>query len=133
MEKFSFIGKDMKRIDALSKATGETLFAADLSLPRMLVGKILRSPHAHARVIGIDTSKAERLPGVKAIVTAKRHMRRQMGCFSIHAGPAVSSHRKGPLRRRRSGSLLLPWMKTRHSRPSRLLMSLTRYCLQFIL
>lgn len=61
----------MKRIDAASKATGEALFAADLSLPRMLVGKILRSPHAHARIVSIDTSKAERLPGVKAVVTAK--------------------------------------------------------------
>ena len=71
MEKFSYIGKDMKRIDTAHKATGEALFAADLTLPRMLVGKILRSPHAHARIVAIDTAKAEKLPGVKAIVTAK--------------------------------------------------------------
>jgi 4-hydroxybenzoyl-CoA reductase subunit alpha len=71
MEKFSYIGKDMKRIDAACKATGEALFAADLALPRMLVGKVLRSPHAHARIVAIDTAKAEKLPGVKAVVTAK--------------------------------------------------------------
>jgi CO/xanthine dehydrogenase Mo-binding subunit len=71
MEKFSYIGKDMKRIDTASKATGEAVFTADLSLPRMLVGKILRSPHAHARIVTIDPSKAEKLPGVKAVVTAK--------------------------------------------------------------
>src|SRR4030067_7810 len=71
MEKFSYIGKDTKRVDTASKATGEALFAADLALPRMLVGKVLRSPHAHARIVEIDPSKAEKLPGVKAVVTAK--------------------------------------------------------------
>jgi len=44
MEKFSYIGKDTKRIDAAYKATGEALFSADLKLARMLVGKVLRSP-----------------------------------------------------------------------------------------
>lgn len=71
MESFSYIGKDMKRIDTTSKATGEALFTADLTHPRMLVGKILRSPHAHARIVAIDVSKAEKLPGVKAVVTAR--------------------------------------------------------------
>ncbi|MCX8117330.1 MAG: xanthine dehydrogenase family protein molybdopterin-binding subunit [Desulfobacterota bacterium] len=81
MERFSYIGKDMKRIDATSKATGEAHFTADLSLPRMLVGKILRSPHAHARIVSIDTSKAERLPGVKAVVTAKDTTGEKWGVF----------------------------------------------------
>ncbi len=81
MEKFSYIGKEMKRIDAAAKATGEALFSADLSLPRMLVGKVLRSPHAHARIISIDTSKAERLPGVKAVVTAKDTCGDKWGVF----------------------------------------------------
>jgi 4-hydroxybenzoyl-CoA reductase subunit alpha len=81
MEKFSYIGKDMKRIDTASKATGEALFAADLTLPRMLVGKVLRSPHAHARIVAIDTAKAEKLPGVKAVVTAKDTCGDKWGVF----------------------------------------------------
>lgn len=81
MEKFSYIGKDVKRIDAACKATGEALFAADLALPRMLVGKILRSPHAHARIVAIDSSKAEKLPGVKAVVTAKDTCGDKWGVF----------------------------------------------------
>ncbi|MBI5604761.1 MAG: molybdopterin-dependent oxidoreductase [Deltaproteobacteria bacterium] len=70
MEKYAYIGKDMKRVDTGLKATGGALFAADLSLPHMLVGKILRSPYPHARILNIDTLRAEKLPGVKAVVTA---------------------------------------------------------------
>jgi len=81
MEKFSYIGKDMKRIDTACKATGEAVFAADLVLPRMLVGKILRSPHAHAQIVAIDPSKAEKLPGVKAVVTAKDTCGDKWGVF----------------------------------------------------
>src|SRR4030042_590219 len=81
MGKFALIGKNMKRIDTACKATGEALFAADLTLPRMLVGKILRSPHAHARIVAIDTSKAEKLPGVKAVVTAKDTCGDRWGVF----------------------------------------------------
>ena len=47
------------------------MYGADYTMPGMLVGKILRSPHAHARIRSIDTSKAEALPGVKAVMTAK--------------------------------------------------------------
>ncbi|MBI2201615.1 MAG: molybdopterin-dependent oxidoreductase, partial [Armatimonadetes bacterium] len=71
MSNYDIIGKPLPRIDGRVKATGEALFAMDVSLPGMLHGKILRSPHAHARILRIDTSKAEQLPGVKAIVTAK--------------------------------------------------------------
>src|SRR5512139_2854202 len=81
MEKFSYIGKDTKRVDTASKATGEALFAADLALPRMLVGKVLRSPHAHARIVAIDTAKAEKLPGVKAVLTAKDTCGDKWGVF----------------------------------------------------
>ena len=81
MEEFSYIGKDTKRIDTACKATGEALFAADLALPRMLVGKTLHSPHAHARIVAIDTSKAEKLPGVKAVVTAKDTSGDKWGVF----------------------------------------------------
>ena len=51
--------------------TGRARFGADFNLPGQLIGKVLRSPHAHAVIKSIDTSKAEALPGVKAVVTAK--------------------------------------------------------------
>lgn len=67
---FSVIGKPFPRVEAREKATGEFQFVGDLpSLPGMLHGKILRSPHAHALVRHIDTSEAERLPGVRAVIT----------------------------------------------------------------
>src|SRR5512139_924333 len=81
MEKFSYIGKEMKRIDTASTATGEALFAADLALPRMLVGKVLRSSHAHARIVAINTARAEKLSGVKAVVTAKDTCGDKWGVF----------------------------------------------------
>ncbi|MBW2030469.1 MAG: molybdopterin-dependent oxidoreductase [Deltaproteobacteria bacterium] len=70
-EHFTLIGKRVPRIDTLSKVTGEAKYSADLKLPRMLVGKIRRSPLAHARILNIDTSRAERLKGVKAVVTGQ--------------------------------------------------------------
>jgi CO/xanthine dehydrogenase Mo-binding subunit len=57
-------------VDGLDKVTGSARFSPDIKLPRMIVGKILRSPHAHAKVLHIDTTRAAQLPGVKAIVTA---------------------------------------------------------------
>ncbi|SDO34266.1 xanthine dehydrogenase family protein molybdopterin-binding subunit [Desulforhopalus singaporensis] len=68
-QKQEIVGNSVPKIDASIKATGEALFAADIYLPGMLFGKILRSKHAHARILDIDTSKAEKLPGVKAVVT----------------------------------------------------------------
>ena len=63
------VGKRPIRPDGWDKVTGRAEFGADLSAPGMLVGKILRSPHAHARIKSIDTRKAAALPGVKAVVT----------------------------------------------------------------
>lgn len=65
------IGKSVARIDGPVKVTGEAKFTVDIMMPGMLCAKILRSPFPHARIVSIDTSKAERLPGVKAIITAK--------------------------------------------------------------
>src|SRR6202521_791117 len=59
------------RRDGAEKVTGRAAFAADTTMPGMIWGKVLRSPHPHARIRGIDTSKAEALPGVKAVVTAR--------------------------------------------------------------
>ena len=74
---FPYEEKDLKiigtrpdeRPDAVDKVTGKARYAADINLPGQLVGKVLRSPHAHAWVRSIDTSAAEALPGVKAVVT----------------------------------------------------------------
>ncbi len=66
---FKQIGKRINRPDGVDKVTGRALYGADLNLSGMLHGATLRSPHAHARLISIDTSKAEALAGVKAVVT----------------------------------------------------------------
>jgi len=67
---FSVVGSSPSRVDAADKVVGRALFGTDVSLSGMLVGKVLRSPHAHARILSIDTSRAEALPGVYAVVTA---------------------------------------------------------------
>ncbi|MDE3075561.1 MAG: 4-hydroxybenzoyl-CoA reductase subunit alpha [Chloroflexota bacterium] len=69
--KYHAIGKTVPKIDARDKATGRAKYTGDLKMPGMIIGKILRSPHAHARIVKIDTSRAEALPGVKAVLTAK--------------------------------------------------------------
>ena len=81
MGKYTLLGKDMKRIDTAAKATGEAIFSADLSLPRMLVGKVLRSPYPHARIVSIETSKAEALPGVRAVITGHDSSGEKWGVF----------------------------------------------------
>jgi CO/xanthine dehydrogenase Mo-binding subunit len=68
---FKYIGARVRKMDALERVTGRATYGADITLPGMLVGKVLRSPHPHARILSIDTNKAEALPGVHAVVTAK--------------------------------------------------------------
>lgn len=70
-EEFSVIGKRIPRHDSSAKAKGEVRFITDIKLPRMLEAKFLRSPHAHARIVKIETLKALALPGVKAVLTYK--------------------------------------------------------------
>ncbi|MEE8449040.1 MAG: molybdopterin cofactor-binding domain-containing protein [Thermodesulfobacteriota bacterium] len=70
-DQFLTVGKSLPRIDAQVKATGEALYCSDLTLPRMLYGKILPSPLPHARIVNIDVSRARRLTGVKEIITGK--------------------------------------------------------------
>ena len=65
------VGTRPVRPDGLEKVTGKAQFGADLTLPGMLEGAVLRSPHAHAEIVSIDTSAAEAMPGVKAIVTSQ--------------------------------------------------------------
>ena len=70
-EKHVVVGASVPKLDAWQKATGEAQFGGDIRLPGMLHGKILRSRYPHARILSIDTSKAEALPGVKGVVTWK--------------------------------------------------------------
>jgi len=69
--KYSVVGKSVTPIDAKEKAVGTAEYVTDMRLPGMLYGKILRSPHAHARILEIDTGEAKRIPGVKAVLTFK--------------------------------------------------------------
>jgi 4-hydroxybenzoyl-CoA reductase alpha subunit len=69
MPKFNVVGKPLPKVDAIAKCTGETKYADDLNLPRMLHGKILRSPHPHALINSIDASRARARPGVYAVLT----------------------------------------------------------------
>ncbi|MGE3707883.1 MAG: xanthine dehydrogenase family protein molybdopterin-binding subunit, partial [Vicinamibacterales bacterium] len=66
---FKYIGTRPIRHDGLDKVTGRATYGADFTLPGMLHGCLLRSPHAHARIVSIDTSAAEKMPGVRAVVT----------------------------------------------------------------
>jgi len=67
---YKWVGKRTIRPDGVDKVTGRAAYGADYSMPSMLYGKVLRSPYAHARIVKIDTSKAEALSGVKAVITA---------------------------------------------------------------
>jgi xanthine dehydrogenase molybdenum-binding subunit len=65
---FSVVGKKTPRIDAHERVTGRAQYTGDIQLPGMLYARVLRSPHPHAWIVSIDTSKAEKLPGVKAVI-----------------------------------------------------------------
>ena len=67
---FKGFGKSHEKVDGLEKVTGRALFGADFTIPGSMHGAIVRSPHAHARILSIDTSAAEQLPGVRAVCTA---------------------------------------------------------------
>lgn len=71
MSELDYVGKRILRKDGPDKVTGKAIYTVDMQLKGQLVGKILRSPHAHARVLDIDTSLALEVPGVKAVITGK--------------------------------------------------------------
>jgi len=68
---YKVIGTSPLRHDGVDKVTGRAAYGADIRLPGMLYGAVLRSPHAHAKILSIDTSEAEQLHGVNAVITAK--------------------------------------------------------------
>ncbi len=71
MSEYSIVGKGVPRVDGPPKATGKAKFTVDVQLAGMLHGKILRSPYPHARILSIDTSEAEKLPGVRGVITGE--------------------------------------------------------------
>ncbi|MGD9536759.1 MAG: xanthine dehydrogenase family protein molybdopterin-binding subunit [Alphaproteobacteria bacterium] len=86
-----WVGTRGPRPDGIDKVTGRAKYGADFSLPGMLVGRVLRSPHPHARIRSIDTAKAAALPGVKAIVT--RDDFRDMPSEFVPAGEMMVNYR----------------------------------------
>ncbi len=82
-DKLSVIGQSLPKIDAWAKVTGETRFADDMVLPRMAHGKILRSPHPHALIRRIDTTRAAALPGVYAVITGHDLPRVKFGILPV--------------------------------------------------
>jgi 4-hydroxybenzoyl-CoA reductase alpha subunit len=81
MSKYSVIGQRVRRVDGPDKVTGSAKYTFDMVLPNMLYGKILRSPYPHAKILNIDTSMAEKLIGVKAVVTGKDTPGRKQGIW----------------------------------------------------
>jgi len=81
MSKYSVIGTRVRRVDGPDKVTGSAKYTFDMVLPNMLHGKILRSPYPHAKILNIDASKAEKLIGVKAVVTGKDTPGRKQGIW----------------------------------------------------
>jgi CO/xanthine dehydrogenase Mo-binding subunit len=79
-----WIGKRTPRPDGADKVTGRAAYAADATMPGMIWGKVLRSPHPHARIKSIDTSAAEKLPGVRSVCTSK-----DIVDFPIEKGPVM--------------------------------------------
>ncbi|MEW6334923.1 MAG: molybdopterin cofactor-binding domain-containing protein, partial [Thermodesulfobacteriota bacterium] len=66
-----YVGKSVPRVDGLEKVTGQAVYSVDVGMPGMLYGAVLRSPHAHARIVNVETADARKAPGVRAIVTGK--------------------------------------------------------------
>jgi len=80
--RFEVVGVPRRRVDARAKVTGQTRFADDLELPRMLHCKLLRSPHPHARIVQIDASRAQKCEGVELVLTG-RDFRNEFGILPV--------------------------------------------------
>lgn len=89
------VGKGLQRLDAVDKVTGQARYTEDFFERDTLVGKVLRSPHAHARILKVDTSKAEALPGVEAVLTPFNLPRHKFGT-SGHVWSLDPHHRDTP-------------------------------------
>ena len=85
-----FIGTNVRRIDAPSKVSGALKYAGDMVMPGMLYVQVLRSPHAHARIVSIDTSEAEAMEGVEGVVTAKDVPGENLFGVFVHDHPIIT-------------------------------------------
>jgi len=90
-DRYKVLGTRPVRHDGVDKVTGRAVYTNDVKLPGMIHGKILRSPHAHARIVSIDTSEAEAMPGVKAVVTGAQWPDLTGKIAHLGEGPAVLS------------------------------------------
>lgn len=90
-----YIGKNIPRCDGIDKVTGSGHFTQDISLPRMLHAKVLRSPYPHAKIVSIDTSEAEALPGVKAVACCTNSPRKK---FNASATMVLTLRPEEPIR-----------------------------------
>ncbi len=81
MSKYTVIGQRVHRVDGPDRVTGNAKYTFDMVLPNMLYGKILRSPYPHAKILKIDTCRAEQLVGVKAVVTGKDTLGKKQGIW----------------------------------------------------
>jgi xanthine dehydrogenase YagR molybdenum-binding subunit len=85
-EKPTLLGTAVKRLDGPDKVTGRARYSYDITRPGMLYGKIVRSPHPHARIVSVDLSQAEKAPGVKAVMAYK-----QPGAEVMYPGDPVAA------------------------------------------
>jgi CO/xanthine dehydrogenase Mo-binding subunit len=107
-DSFRVVGHNVERVDGLEKVTGAAQYVADIRLPGMLEGRILRSPYPHARVVRVDTSRAAALPGVLAVVTGEDTPKRRWGAF------------QRPWTRRATwATRWQPWRRSTRPRPTR--------------
>ena len=83
----TFVGRRLPMVDGKEKASGVGENIADMSLPGMLHGRMLRSPHPHARILNIDTAAAEKVPGVKAILTGRNSPQPRFGISTLDETP----------------------------------------------
>ena len=89
-KEYKVVGTRPIRHDGYDKVTGKALYGADINLPGVLHGKMLRSPHAHAKVLSIDTSRAEAHPDVRAVVTSRDMAEPEDKPVVLGSGPAVN-------------------------------------------
>ncbi|NQW22503.1 MAG: xanthine dehydrogenase family protein molybdopterin-binding subunit [SAR202 cluster bacterium] len=83
MVEYQVLGKSHIRVDALEKVTGKATYAGDIYLPGMLMCKLLTSTHSHARIVSIDTSAAEALPGVRCVITGQDYPDARFGSGAL--------------------------------------------------
>ena len=87
MTTYSVVGRPVTREDGPDKVSGKHVYSADVILPGMLFGKVLRSPYPHARILRIDTSRAEELPGVRAVITGQDVKGMRVGRYLLDVPP----------------------------------------------